>query len=269
MKTTKSNKSKKPVATTPNPATTPAPTPAATAGDSTAEQAPAPQTTQAPTAATATTPATPLITGSANGSNNSTKTALQTSYAALIAGLKAYYQPGDVLQLPTGNETRDEVIADLQKFVQATEDTKVAYLAWRAAVQNERTIELALRPEKQAVQSVVVGRFGKTSTTLLTFGIQPKVPVVRTVAAKAESVAKGDATRKARGTKGSKQKLDVVGNVTGVVITPVTSVQVAANTTAASPAAETPASPNAAASPANAPAAASPAPQTPAVKPAS
>ncbi len=239
MKNTPPIKSKKSVL---DPLTTPAPAPAASSGNSTAEQAPAPQTTQAPAPA-ATPTATPLITGSANGSNHGTKTDLQTSYAALIAGLTAHYQPGDVLRLPTGDETRDEVIADLQKFVKAAEDTKTAYLAFRAAVQNERALELVLRPEKLAVQNVVIGRFGRTSTTLLTFGIQPRVPVVLTVAAKAAAAAKRAATRKARGTQGSKQKLDVVGNVTGVVITPVTS---------------EPATPSA-----------SPAPQTPAVKPAS
>jgi len=222
MKTNKTKQSKKSVTST---QTTQAPAPAASVVNSTAEQAPAPQATQASTVAPTTAAAVPAITGPANGSNNSTKVSLQTSYAALIAGLTAYYQPGDVLQLPTGDETRDEVIADLQTFVQAAEDTKAAYLAWRAAVQKERTIELALRPEKQAVQSVVIGRFGRASTTLLKFGIQPRVPVVRTVAAKAEANAKSEATRKARGTKGSKQKLDVTGNVTGVVITPVTSTQ--------------------------------------------
>jgi hypothetical protein len=248
MKTTKPNQSKK--SSTPT-RTTQAPAPAASSVNSTAEQAPAPQATQAPTAATA----TPAITGPANGSNNGTKTSLQTSYAALIAGLSAYYQPGDVLQLSTGNETRDEVIADLQKFVKAAEDTKAAYLAWRAAVQNERTIELALRPEKQAVQSVVVGRFGRASTTLLTFGIAPRVPVVKTVEQKAEAVAKRKATREARGTKGSKKRLEVSGNVTGVVITPVTSTQNVPSVPepATSPAAEAPAV----------------APATPAAKPAS
>jgi hypothetical protein len=252
MKNTTTKQSKKSSTTT---KTKQAPAPAASAVNSTAEQAPAPQANQAPTAATA----VPYITGPANGSNNGTKTSLQTSYTALIAGLAAYYQPGDVLQLPTGDQTRDEVIADLQKFVQAAEDTKAAYLAWRAAVQKERTIELALRPEKQAVQSVVVGRFGRASTTLLKFGIQPRVPVVRTIAAKAEANAKSEATRKARGTKGSKKKLEISGNVTGVVITPVTSTANVANV-------PTPAPSPAEGTPATAPAAATPAP---AVKPAS
>jgi hypothetical protein len=251
-KNTKTNQSKKSSTT---PSKTQAPAPAASTVNSTAEQTPAPQANQASTVILNTAAATPAITGPANGSNNGTKTSLQTSYAALIAGLSAYYQPGDVLQLPTGDETRDEVIADLQKFVQAAEDTKAAYLAWRAAVQNERTIELALRPEKQAVQSVVIGRFGRASTTLLKFGIPPRVPVVKTIAEKAEANAKSEATRKARGTTSKKKKLAVSGNVTGVIITPVTSTANVASvpTPATAPAAETPAV----------------APAAPAVKPAS
>ncbi len=256
MKTTKTKQSKKSSTPTPTPQNTQAPAPAASAVNSTAEQAPAPQATQASTVASTTAAAVPAITGPANGSNNGTKTSLQTSYAALIAGLAAYYQPGDVLQLPTGDETRDEVIADLQKFVQAAEDTKAAYLAWRAAVQEERTIQLALRPEKQAVQSVVIGRFGRASTILMKFGIQPRVPMVKTVAVKAGALAKSEATRQARGTKGKKQKLEVTGNVTGVIITPVTSTA-SVPTLATAPAEGTPAV---------APAAT---PTAPAVKPAS
>jgi hypothetical protein len=209
----------------------------------------------APAPETVNSTAVPLITSTANGSNNGTKTDLQTSYVALIAGLQAYYQPSDVLQLPTGNETRDQVIADLQKFVQSAQDTKAAYQAYRAAVQNERAIEALTRTEKQAVQSVVQGRFGKSSATLLQFGMQPRKPPSKTAASKAEAVVKSEATRKARGTKGSKQKLEVSGNVTGVVITPITSTQ-NVPTPASEPALVTPATP------ASAPVAA-----TPAVKP--
>jgi hypothetical protein len=43
-----------------------------------------------------------------------------------------------------------------------------------------------------------------------------------TVEAKAVAVAKRDATRQARGTTSKKQKLAVKGDVTGVVLTPVT-----------------------------------------------
>jgi hypothetical protein len=253
MKNTKTNQSKKSVTTT---QTKQAPAPAAPSVNSTAEQAPAPQTTQAPNvtpAVTPPTPATPTITGVASGGSTGTRIELQTSYVALITGLQGLYQPSDVLQLSTGDETCADLIADLQQFVQAAENTKASYQAWRGDVQTERQVLADVTPKRAAVRTLMVSRFGQGGTKLLQLGFAPRKPTQKTVEAKAEGVVKTEATRKARGTKGSKQKLEVTGNVSGVVLTPVTSTQ-----TVATPAPEpTPAAP-----------AGAPAATTPAVKPA-
>lgn len=235
MKNTKTNPSKKSSTTTSK--TKQAPAPAAPSVNSTAEQAPAPQTTQAPPS---TVQATPGITGVANGDNRGTKVGLQTSYVALIAGLQALYQPNDVLQLSTGDETRDELIADFQQFVQAAENTKASYQAWRGDVQTERAELEEVTPKRAAFRSLMESRYGKGGTKLLQLGFTPRKPPVRTVVSMAEGVVKGKATRTARGTKGSKQKLDVTGNVTGVELTPITSTQNVA-TPAAPPANAAPA----------------------------
>jgi hypothetical protein len=245
MKNTKSSKSSKTIST----ANTPAPAPATTPVNSTAEQAPAPQTTQAPNAVAA----TPAITNVANASNNGTKVALQTSYVALIAGLQALYQPSDILQLSTGDQTRDELIAEFQQFVQAAEDTKASYKAWRGDVQSERAVLAEVSPKRAAIRTTMEGRYGKGSTQLMQLGFTPRKPSTKTVQAKAAGVVKGKATRAARGTRGSKQKLAITGNVTGVVITPITSTE-----NVAAPANE----------PAPAATAAAPATASPAVKPA-
>ena len=158
----------------------------------------------------------------ANGGNKGTKIELQTSYIALIAGLQQNYQPGDVFDLPMGQMTRDQIIAEFQTFVNAAEATKSSNQAWRQDVQAERAAELAAAPVRTSVKAVLVGRYGKSSTQLLNYGIPPaKVPTVST-AVKAAALAKSEATRAARGTKGSVQKQSITGNVTGVVITPVT-----------------------------------------------
>jgi hypothetical protein len=224
--------------------TTQAPTAAPTTTTSTAGQpAPAPQATQAPT---------PTVTTVTDSNPKVAKAAAQTSYISLIAGLRAVYPPGAILQLPMGDLTCDEVVADLQAFVQAAEDTKTAYAAWRSAVENEQGVYAQAQPVKSATVGVIRSRFGRTSTKLLQFGIQPSKVQPRTVASKTEAVVKGKATRTARGTKGSKQKLEVSGNVTGVEITPITagpSVPVTPVTTPA-PTAATPApQPGAAATP--------------------
>ncbi len=75
--------------------------------------------------ATLTMPAltSPLITGSA-GTNHATKVDVQSQYQAVVAGLLAYYQPGDLFQLKAGTFTRDELITEIQQFVAGCEKTK-------------------------------------------------------------------------------------------------------------------------------------------------
>ncbi len=227
MKTKKTNKSTQTVIPT---ASTQAPSPAASTVNSTAGQAPAPQASQAPTVptlptlTTLTTPApTPLVTGVANGGNTGTKTDLQTSYVALISGLQAGYAPDYVFQLATGDQRCDEVVAVLQKYVTAAQVTKGSYQAWRNDVEEERQVVAQVAPVRAAVRSVLEGRYGKSSTQMLTYGFTPQKVAERSVASKASAIVKNEATRTARGTKGSKKKLTVTGGVTGVVLTPVTS----------------------------------------------
>ena len=159
----------------------------------------------------------------ANGNNTGTKVELQTAYLALIAGLEEFYQPGDVFELPTGDIARDELIATFQGFVNAAENTKSSYQAWRQDVQTERVAEQSAGPQRAAVKAVLVGKYGKSSTQLLRFGIAPAKVPTKSTAVKTAAVAKSEATRAARGTKGKVQKQSITGNVTGVVITPVTS----------------------------------------------
>jgi hypothetical protein len=185
-------------------ASTPPPTPAL--------PAPAPQPSPTP----------PVVTGVANGSNTGTKVALQTSYLALIAGLEANYQPGDVFELPMGDMTRDELIAHFEGFVTAAEATKASNQAWRQDVQDERAAEQSARPYRAAVKAVLLAKLGKSSPKLTTYGFPPAKVGVKSTATKSAAVAKAEATRVARGTKGSVQKQSIVGNVTGVIITPVT-----------------------------------------------
>jgi hypothetical protein len=57
---------------------------------------------------------------------------------------------------------------------------------------------------------------------LADFGIHPKTRAPLTVEAKAAAAAKREATRTARGTKGSVQKKGIKGAVIGVTVTPIT-----------------------------------------------
>jgi hypothetical protein len=184
------------------------------------QAAPATPTPPAPAPAA---PPTPPMAGVPNGSTRGTKLQLQAAYSTLIAGLLAFFKPNDVFTLPLGEMTRDQLIAFLQTFVTAVDLTTSAHQAWQEALQNEHATELVVRPVRADIKSTLVGRFGKHSKTLLKFGFAPAKQAATTTKGKSTAVAKRQATRDARGTKGKKQKLAIKGNVTGVVITPVTS----------------------------------------------
>jgi hypothetical protein len=214
-KTTKPTKTSKTTA----PATTPSSSTSAVNG--TAGQAPAPQASQAPNP-TVTTSGT-QVTSVANSNNTGPKAALQTSYVALIAGLQANYAPDYVFELPMGSKTTLEVVAMLQQFVQAAETTKGSYQSWRNDVQAERQIEQQVAPVRAGIKLALQSRYGKSGLPLLSYGFLPQKVTDKTVTSKAAAKVKGEATRAARGTVGSKKKLAVTGNVTGVTITPITS----------------------------------------------
>jgi hypothetical protein len=160
------------------------------------------------------------ITGVANDSNQGSKVELQTSYAAFITGLQQFYQPTDLFDLPTGVMTRDEVIAEFQRFITAAEKTKASNKVWRTDVQTERAVALQVAPIRRGVRSVVTGKFGADGAELLQFGVEPRKPPKKTAATKALAVQKMLATRKSRGTKGSVQKKDIHGTVPDASATP-------------------------------------------------
>jgi hypothetical protein len=179
-----------------------------------------PAASPTPTAPAGVISAPPTVTGVVAGDSKGTKVEVQTSYLALIAGLTQFYQPGDVFSLAEGDLTRDEIIAKLHGFVSEVESTKAANQAWRAQVQVERSTLLEVRPLRDGLKGIVGAKFGKGSPQLVSFGFQPLKATVKSTGSKAAAVAKAEATRRARGTKGSAQKQDITGNVTGVVITP-------------------------------------------------
>jgi hypothetical protein len=161
-------------------------------------------------------PPTTSITGVANGSNHSTKIDLQVAYQALTTGLATFYQPTDTFILPSGTVTRDALIAQFQGFINVAETTKSAQQGWHEAVQAERAAEVVVRPVRQAVRSIVTGRFGASAAQLAQFGFVPLKPAVRKVEVKAQALVKMKATRVARSTKGKVQKKAIKGTAPAV-----------------------------------------------------
>ena len=150
-----------------------------------------------------------------------------TSRAALAGNLAAgvaKHFPGD-MKLPIGGEalTVPQIQERLTDFAALRADVE----ATRAALQAKLATEAAQAPDMiaflGALLKIVRGSFGTQADVLADFGLKPdKARTPLTVEQLAAAKAKRASTRAARGTKGPKAKLAIRGDVTGVVVTPVT-----------------------------------------------
>jgi hypothetical protein len=119
--------------------------------------------------------------------------------------------------------TVDAVCADLQKIIDNRAATTAAQATARDTVKAERAQTPALVQTMDEFEQAVRFMFGADTKALADFGLKPpKGRQPMTAEQKAVAAAKRKATRQARGTKGTKAKRAVHGNVTAqVVVTPV------------------------------------------------
>ena len=179
-------------------------------------------------------------------SNNSSKSkaAALAAVQALIAGAEKDF-PNAQLSFGGNSLTTSALVALLKSLADAINAVNVAQASAKDAVVALVSVEAKVGPIMRAFVRFVRASFPATASQLADFGLQPpKARTPLTVEQKAAATAKGLATRKARGTTGSKKKLAVKGDVTGVIVTPITGAAPAAPpaSPAASPATQ-PASP--------------------------
>jgi hypothetical protein len=143
-----------------------------------------------------------------------------------------------VLAFAGGSFAVSQVTAKIQTIATLRSDTEQAQATATAKVAAETAQLPALLAFMTSYVAFVKATFGNTPDVLADFGLEPKAaPTPPTAETKLAAVAKRAATRKARGTMGSVQKQSVKGNVTGVVVTPVTAPAPASPQPAAAPAA--------------------------------
>jgi hypothetical protein len=155
------------------------------------------------------------------------KTTRANAIRQIKAGLTKYF--GSTTLVLAGTTYKPAALqAFLQADVAANDASTAARANWTAAVKVAKSTDSATDPVLEAIQSLVKSQFGKTNDTVMTdFGYAAAKPVTLTTAEAAVKVAKAEATRAARGTKGPKAKAKIKGTV------PATS---AASAAAASPA---------------------------------
>jgi hypothetical protein len=152
-----------------------------------------------------------------------TKTETAARAGDLVAGTKKHYpNPGDKLAFDGASYTVQEVTDHLQSVVTLREATEAAQATAKAKVAAEKAQLPALLAFMAAYVAFVRATFGNSPDALADFGVEPKkAPTPPTIEQRAAAVAKREATRAARGTKGPKARLGVKGAVTGVVVTPI------------------------------------------------
>jgi hypothetical protein len=200
-----------------------------------------------------------------------TRAASLAGLQALIAGMQKVF-PNGQFTFENVAYTTASLNALLQELVDAYTVLNTAQASARDAVAAKEAIEAKVDPVRRDLVNFLRGQYRNAEAQLAEFGLQaPKARTPLTLEQRMAAAAKARATRIARGTTSKKQKLTVHGNVTGVVVTPVTASSPAPSPgTASAPAPAAPAPPaaSAPASPAGATAPASTATTAPAVVPA-
>jgi hypothetical protein len=141
---------------------------------------------------------------------------------ALIAGTQKHF-PNGSFTLGNTAYTTASLVAALKGLEDALVALNTAHAGVKDAVKTVNATDTTVGPLLRDYRSFIRATFSAASAQLADFGIQaPRVRVPLNSDKRAVATAKVRATRKARGTTSKKQKLAVKGDVTGVIVTPVT-----------------------------------------------
>jgi hypothetical protein len=144
----------------------------------------------------------------------------------LLTGTAKHLTSATPVAFLGGSFTPADITTKLDQVVTLRSDVNTAKAAVKAKIALETTDLPPLHTFVSAYKAYLRVAFGTSPDVLADFGLAPKARSTPTAATKAAAVVKRSATRAARHTMGSVQKKAVKGDVTGVVVTPVTSAPV-------------------------------------------
>ncbi len=140
----------------------------------------------------------------------------------LVAGIGKHLATLVQLMFASDTFTPAQVVARLQTLIALRKGVNDARATLEAKLAAEAAQAPTLREFMLAFVAFVKATFSKSPDVLADFGLAPTKARTPLTAEKAVAkAAKGRATRRARGTMGRKKKLEIHGDVTGVVVTPV------------------------------------------------
>jgi hypothetical protein len=154
---------------------------------------------------------------------------------AVIAGIKTDLQSMSSIPLGASTYTPTSLAAAIQARIDASNAVATTKAAWQGAVKTYDGIDTQVTVLVREIKNLVIACWGPSSPKLADFGFKPVTRTPLTSAQKVARAAKADATRKARGTLGRKQKAAIKGVVPAAPTEPATA-PVSAPATAPTPA---------------------------------
>jgi hypothetical protein len=154
-----------------------------------------------------------------------TKQAEAALAVKLAAGTQKHLSTVAQMTIGSTSYTPVQVESELQSLANLRAAVDTAKAAVQAALADYASQGPAMHAFFVAFIAYVQAVYGNSPDILADFGLTPKkARKPLTAGEQAAAIAKRNATRAARGTKGSQQKAAIHGNVTGVTVTPVTTV---------------------------------------------
>jgi hypothetical protein len=120
----------------------------------------------------------------------------------MIAGLKKHAERLVNPRL----ESLETIASRYQAHLDALDKVAAAHAAWMQAVRDEVRLETELKKLTERLRRYLQGIFGDHSAALLDFGLKPRKKAYISAEKMLRTVEKRNATRKARGTMGKRQK---------------------------------------------------------------
>jgi hypothetical protein len=134
-----------------------------------------------------------------------------TAEQKLLGGTQQYIASLPSLTVGSQKFMPADFVKILQDRLASSQTVQTAATAHSAAVKMDRAKRAQTDPAVKALKGVVRGMFPESPDILAAFGLDPVKVGQKTVATKAEAIAKNAATREARHTMGKKEKLAIKG----------------------------------------------------------
>lgn len=140
---------------------------------------------------------------------------------ALISGLQKHFPNGSFTlgNVPYTTAALVTLFTSLADAIAAADSAKASA---KQAVAAARAVRVKVGPVMQDLLRFLLVTFRTADSILADFGIQPTGAKTKTAEEKAAAAAKAKSTREKRGIVGKRKRASVKGDVTGVVMTPIT-----------------------------------------------